>query len=236
MGVECSSTGRTSPGTRLSSPTCSGPISCPGLPPTPCTAKAVWGYAIAAASVVVALTAPVLGAIADAVGPRCLLRALCRRCGRSDSNLSRNSRGLRPICPSVRREEAEPQDPGEVGPPDARLDGKLRHRPAPVVQRHFVEAPGLVPTPGQSKEQNQNGSQQNDGQGDGSDDDPMPGEVQDAPEEQRDKQDRTWDRASKQAIQTAKATGSEPGNVEQVFAACTTTGAIGSTSCTSICA
>ena len=74
------------------------------------------------------------------------------------------------------------------------------------------------PTPGQSKEQNQNGSQQNDGQGDGSDDDPMPGEVQDAPEEQRDEQDRTWDRASKQAIQTAKATGSEPGNVEQVFA------------------
>ena len=110
----------------------------------PVHGQAVWGYAIAAASVVVALTAPVLGAIADAVGPRCLLRALCRRCGRSDSNLSRNFRGLRPICPSVRREEAEPQDPGEVGPPDARLDGKLRHRPAPVVQHHFVEAPGLA--------------------------------------------------------------------------------------------
>ena len=40
----------------------------------------------------------------------------------------------------LRREEAEPQDPGEAGPPDARLDGKLRHRPAPVVQHHFVEA------------------------------------------------------------------------------------------------
>ena len=58
------------PALRLSSPTCSGPISCPGLPPTPCTARPVWGYAIATASLVVALTAPVLGAIADAVGPR----------------------------------------------------------------------------------------------------------------------------------------------------------------------
>ena len=36
----------------------------------PVHGQAVWGYAIAAASVVVALTAPVLGAIADAVGPR----------------------------------------------------------------------------------------------------------------------------------------------------------------------
>ena len=57
------------PALRLSSPTCSGPISCPGLPPTPCTARPVWGYAIATASLVVALTAPVLGAIADAGGP-----------------------------------------------------------------------------------------------------------------------------------------------------------------------
>ena len=36
----------------------------------PVHGQAVWGYAIAAASLVVALTAPVLGAIADAVGPR----------------------------------------------------------------------------------------------------------------------------------------------------------------------
>ena len=36
----------------------------------PVHGQAVWGYAIAAGSVVVALTAPVLGAIADAVGPR----------------------------------------------------------------------------------------------------------------------------------------------------------------------
>ena len=36
----------------------------------PVHGQAVWGYAIAAASVVVALTAPVLGAIADAAGPR----------------------------------------------------------------------------------------------------------------------------------------------------------------------
>ena len=54
----------------------------------PVHGQAVWGYAIAAASVVVALTAPVLGAIADAGGTAQamgagLLRALCRRCGRS---------------------------------------------------------------------------------------------------------------------------------------------------------
>ena len=36
----------------------------------PVHGQAVWGYTIAAASLVVALTAPVLGAIADAVGPR----------------------------------------------------------------------------------------------------------------------------------------------------------------------
>ena len=36
----------------------------------PVHGQAVWGYAIAVGSVVVALTAPVLGAIADAVGPR----------------------------------------------------------------------------------------------------------------------------------------------------------------------
>ena len=34
----------------------------------PVHGQAVWGYTIAAASLVVALTAPVLGAIADAVG------------------------------------------------------------------------------------------------------------------------------------------------------------------------
>ena len=50
----------------------------------PVHGQAVWGYAIAAASVVVALSAPVLGAIADAQAMgSCLLGALCRRCGRS---------------------------------------------------------------------------------------------------------------------------------------------------------
>ena len=42
------------------------------------------------------------------------------------------------------REEAEPQDLGEVGPTDACLFGKLRHGPAPAVHHHFVEAMRLA--------------------------------------------------------------------------------------------
>lgn len=59
------------------------------------------------------------------------------------------------------------------------------------------------------------------GQGDG---DPSqgqapraPGEVLDAPQEQKDDQDRKWDRAAKQALQVSKSTGSDPGDIAQEF-------------------
>ena len=44
-----------------------------------------------------------------------------------------------------------------------------------------------------------------------------PGEIQDAPEESRDEQDKKWDKASKQALQSAKNTGTDPGDIEQEF-------------------
>ncbi len=46
-----------------------------------------------------------------------------------------------------------------------------------------------------------------------------PGEIQDAPgdAQERSEQEQKWDKATKQAIQASKSTGSDPGNIEQLF-------------------
>ena len=44
-----------------------------------------------------------------------------------------------------------------------------------------------------------------------------PGEVQDAPEDKQDEQDRSWDTASKQALQVSKTMGREEGKLDQSF-------------------
>ena len=50
----------------------------------------------------------------------------------------------------VRRQEAEPQDPGEVGPADAGLGGKLRHRLPAVAHHHGMVLVGLGEHPAQA--------------------------------------------------------------------------------------
>ena len=80
---------------------------------------------------------------------------------------------------------------------------------------------GRQPGDGQGQGRGQPDQQQpGDGQSSGSGSpppQPAPGEIRDAPADQRDEQDRAWDQASKQAMQVAKATGTEAGDVAAAF-------------------
>ena len=73
---------------------------------------------------------------------------------------------------------------------------------------------------GSPQGQQQGGQDQQPGQGAGQQPPPAPlppGEIQDAPEDQREEQDQAWDQASKQAIQISKTQGHDAGNIAQPF-------------------
>ena len=77
---------------------------------------------------------------------------------------------------------------------------------------------GQQPPQGGGAPQPQPGNAQSDSNaGDSNAGEPMPGEIQDAPEGKAEEQDRQWDKASKQAMQVSKTTGDDPGNIASAF-------------------
>ena len=113
--------------------------------------------------------------------------------------------------PSAGGSQGQPdqqQDPGQ-GSGDGGGDGQ----PPPGQQD---QSGGGGDQPQQSPQQGQDPGQGN-GTPDRQTSPDTPGEVQDAPQEKREEQDQKWDRASKQALQVSKSTGSDPGRIEQEF-------------------
>ena len=149
------------------------------------------------------------GAIAHIVYG-CALKHHIRR-GERDSD--RWNRASRIVTAELLRRE-------DIWVPD---DVRGRDLPIEVVYDQLPETPGggggpqAQPGAGQGQGQDQGQGQGQGGQQGNGGGSPDPGEIQDAPEDQQDQQDRSWDQASKQAIQLSKSAGDQAGNIQQVF-------------------